>query len=86
MKLDKYPHFDRVENRRGFEGSIDLKLTQKNCNIYFNEIQSMMYKTSVTFDDCSRLMDEKMIMIKEGIFHGVLRKGKTEFYSALAVT
>ena len=46
----------------------------------------MMYKTSVTFDDCSQLMDEKMKMIKEGIFHGVLGKGKTEFYSALAVT
>ena len=44
----------------------------------------MMYKTSVTFDDCSRPMDEKMR--KDGIFHGVIGKGKTEFYSALAVT
>ena len=46
----------------------------------------MLYKTSVTFDDCNRPMDEKMRIRKDGIFHGVLGKGKTEFYSALAVT
>ena len=42
----------------------------KKSNIYFNEIQRMMYKASVTFDDCNRPMDEKMRIRKACNFHG----------------